>query len=78
MIVEIISPTDRWRDVRATREEYFAIGVEQMWVVEPEQKSILVFSSPTDLVKLTVGDTLQGTGVLTGFTLALAELFGDL
>lgn len=78
LIVEIISLTDRWRDVRTKIEEYFAIGVNWVWIVEPANKSILVFRTPTDMIKLTQADTLQGEGILEGFTLPLAELFADL
>ena len=64
--------------MRGKVEEYFAIGVERVWIVEPETKSILVFRTPTDLVKLTQTDTLRGEGVLEGFSLPLADLFADL
>ena len=78
LVVEIISPTDRWRDVRDKIEEYFVIGVDWVWIVEPANKSILIFRTPTDMVKLTQSDTLQGEGILEGFTLPVAELFADL
>ncbi len=29
LVVEVISPTDRWRDIREKIEEYFAIGVDR-------------------------------------------------
>src|SRR5574341_2659219 len=36
LIVEIMSPDDRWQDVREKIEEYFSIGVDRVWVVEPD------------------------------------------
>lgn len=33
LVVEIVSPTDRWSDVQAKVEEYLAIGVDVVWVV---------------------------------------------
>ncbi len=78
LVVEIVSPTDRWRVVRDKIEEYFAIGVERVWIVEPEAKTILVYRTPVDLIKLTQNDILQGEGVLEGFALPLVELFVDL
>lgn len=78
LIVEIISPTDRWRDVREKIEEYFTIGVERVWVVEPENKTVLVFRTPTDLSKLTEDDILRGEGILEGFHLPVRELFAVL
>jgi len=78
LVVEIVPPTDRWRDVRDKIEEYFAIGVERVWIVEPETKTVLVYRTPVDLIKLTQDDTLRGEGVLDGFVLPLAEFFAVL
>lgn len=76
LVVEIISPGDRWSDVRDKLEEYFAIGVQWVWVVEPPQRAVLVFRSPTDAQRFGADDTLKGEGVLEGFELPLAALFG--
>ena len=75
LIIEIISPTDRWRDVRDKIEEYFVIGVERVWLVDPERKLVLVYRSEQDFIKLTEVDTLRGEGLLAGFELSLTALF---
>ncbi len=77
LVVEVLSPEDRWQDIRPKIEEYFAIGVERVWVVEPENKAILVYSSPTEARRLGHADTLDGEGVLAGFSLPIASLFAD-
>ncbi len=77
LIVEIISPTDRWQEIRAKLEDYFAIGVQQVWVVEPDTPSVLVYRSPTEAAKLVGEDMLQGEGVLAGFALPVAQLLTD-
>lgn len=43
LVVEIMSPNDRWQDVRQKLAEYFAIGVRWVWIVEPENQTVLVF-----------------------------------
>jgi Uma2 family endonuclease len=75
LVVEILSPSDRWQDVRQKLAEYFAIGVHRVWVVEPENRTVLVFRSTTDLQQFGTEDTLRGEGVLEGFAMAVAELF---
>ena len=75
LVVEIISPSDRWQDVRAKLEEYFAIGVDRVWIVEPDNRAVLVYRSITEMRKLSEGDTVIGEGVLDGFSLPVAELF---
>lgn len=77
LIVEIISPQDRWQDVRQKLDEYFAIGVHRVWVIEPANRAVLVYRSPDEMQLLREGDTIHGEGVLEGFTLPVASLFGE-
>jgi Uma2 family endonuclease len=77
LVVEVISPTDRWQDVRQKLEEYFAIGVHRVWIVEPDNRDVLVYSASTEMRKFGEGDMLVGEGVLDGFTLPVAELFEE-
>jgi len=77
LVVEIISPTDRWQNMRDRLEEYFAIGVQRVWIVEPDNRDVLVYSTSTEMRKFGEGDMLMGEGVLDGFTLAIAELFEE-
>jgi Uma2 family endonuclease len=75
LVVEIISPEDRWEDVRQKLEDYFSIGVQRVWVVEPENRAVLVYRSITEMERLGEADTLKGEGVLEGFSLPVADLF---
>lgn len=75
LIVEIISPNDSWSQVRKKIEEYFAIGVEQVWVVDPEDQTVLVYRSATSHQRLEAQDTLRGEGALEGFSLSVAAIF---
>ena len=77
LVVEIISPTDRWQDIRQKIEEYFSIGVLWVWVIEPDNRDILVYHSATEMRKLIEGESLVGEGILEGFTLPVAELFAE-
>ena len=76
LVVEVISPGNTWQEMRDKIQEYFAIGVEWVWIVEPERRQVLVYRSPTEMTALNEHDTLEGERVLTGFSLLLAELFG--
>ncbi|MCQ3973295.1 MAG: hypothetical protein DPW09_07615, partial [Anaerolineae bacterium] len=69
------SPTDRWQEVHEKIEEYFAIGVNWVWVVEPASQAVRIYRSVTKMQKLSQGDTLTGEGALAGFTLSVAEIF---
>jgi len=75
LIVEILSPSDRWVDVRKKLREYFEIGVMVVLVVEPEEQVISIYRSTTDVQELSLKDMLNIEDVLPGFTLVLADLF---
>lgn len=75
LIVEILSPDDRWHDVMDKLEEYFAIGVRMVWVADPKRQQIFVYSAPTTVERLTRHDRLTGGAVLPGFQVAVAEIF---
>lgn len=75
--VEILSPEESWTEVQQKMEEYFSIGAERVWVVEPNQHQIIVFSSPTQRVVLGEEEILRGEGVLTGLEILLAQIFEE-
>ncbi|MCX6045558.1 MAG: Uma2 family endonuclease, partial [Chloroflexi bacterium] len=78
LVVEIVSPTDRWSELRSKIAEYFAIGVERVWIVEPGKKQLLVYRTPTEFIQLAEQETVHGEGILEGFALPLHELFAEL
>lgn len=75
LIVEVLSPNDRWSQVTDKLEEYFAIGVKIVWVADPRKKYIYVYRSPTEVQRLTANDELSGDEVLPGFRVRVAEFF---
>ncbi len=77
LIVEIISPGDAWEEVRQKIAEYFSIGVERVWIVEPENRDVLIYRSPLEAIAVPEGEMLTGEGVLDGFSLAVADLFAE-
>jgi Uma2 family endonuclease len=77
LIVEIVSPNDRWTDITGKLDDYFSIGVELVWLVDPQRRRVSCYRSPTELALLGPGDTLTAEPMLPGFTLPVAELFGS-
>lgn len=75
LVVEILSPTDSWADMRQKIDDYFSIGVDTLWIVDPDDETVYVYHSVSQRTALRTGDTLAGTGPLTGFTLPVSELF---
>lgn len=64
-------------DEKMTRKvrEYFASGVQMVWVVDPEERTVTVYRQPGDGRVLWDDATISGEDVLPGFTCAVAEFF---
>jgi len=77
LIVEIISPNDRWREIQDKLKEYFAIGVDTVWLIDPEDQTIFIYSELTEMIRLEKDDVLRGEGPLAGFELPVAAVFAE-
>lgn len=75
LVVEIMSPDDRWQTIREKLTDYFSIDVARVWIVEPQNRKVLVFSSPIDVEEYGEGDIPRGEGALEGFSVPVADLF---
>jgi Uma2 family endonuclease len=49
-----------------------------VWIVDPDARTVDVYTSPDDCVVFPENDTLDGGEVLPGLALSLSELFGKL
>ena len=76
LVVEVMSPSDRWTDVRRKLDEYFTAGVLEIWVAEPETKSVYIYrEGGTRLIRLTENDVLVSEALLPEFSLPLKKIF---
>lgn len=75
LIVEVLSPNDRWSNITDKLEEYFAIGVQLVWIADPRKSYIYVYHSPAEVKRLTANDELSGDDVLPNFRVPVAEFF---
>ena len=73
--VEVLSPTDRDRDVRAKVAMYQEAGVPRIWLVEPEAQTVTVLALGQEPVTLTTADTLDGGDILPDLQIEVAEIF---
>ncbi|NOT61681.1 MAG: Uma2 family endonuclease, partial [Acidobacteria bacterium] len=47
LAVEIVSPNDLFENVKSKLRDYFAAGVREVWLVEPQIQTVTVYTSPT-------------------------------
>ncbi len=75
LAIEIISPNDLHIKVSSKTLEYLHAGVRQVWIVSPQDRSVTIFRSQTD-VQIFAGDVdLVSEDLLPGFRCHLKELF---
>lgn len=75
LVVEVLSPYDRWTDVREKIEEYFDAGVESVWIADPGRRELHIFQSPAVVTVLTASDQLENISLLPGLDIPVARLF---
>lgn len=76
LVVEIVSPSDRWQAVMEKVARYLRAGTRLVWVVNPRDQTLLVFRAEGSSKTLHLGDEIDGEDVLPGFRLPLRTVFG--
>ena len=77
LVVEVLSPDDAWQVVMRKLADYFSIGVQVVWVADPEARSVYAYHSATTAQQFNEGDTLTAPEVLPGFAVPVADLFAE-
>jgi Uma2 family endonuclease len=75
LVVEVLSPDDSHRRIAEKIREYFAVGVRLVWVANPNDRTVTVYTKPGDGIVLWNDATLTGGDVLPGFTCPVASFF---
>jgi Uma2 family endonuclease len=78
LAVEVLSKGNTSREMERKLKEYFLAGVELVWFVDPDTRTVTAFTSPDEAETLSEKGTLTGGAVLPGFAVPVAELFACL
>ena len=76
LVVEVVSPTDRWPKILAKVSEYLEAGVLVVVVLNDSKRSATVFSSGGDIIRvLGPDDDLTLPEILPGFSVKVSRFF---
>jgi Uma2 family endonuclease len=75
LVVEVLSPQDRWSEVMEKLSDYFEAGVDRAWVVDPRTRRVFAYRSLAGVEVFEGEDVLRDEEILPGFALPVAELF---
>jgi Uma2 family endonuclease len=76
LVIEVLAPDNAEIKMLRKMGNYLAAGTV-VWLADPEQKTLDVYTPNQPRKTLRVGDFLEGGDVLPGFRLALAQIFKD-
>lgn len=75
LAVLVLSPSDTIVPIVVRVHTYLVLGVALLWLVDPVERSVRVFTTDDLPRTLGIDDTLDGGDVLPGFTVKVAALF---
>lgn len=75
LVVEVVSPGNSAAELRRRTRDYVDAGVEQVWIVWPDDRSVSVHAGSLTATELTSEDVLEGGELLPGFSVRVADLF---
>ncbi|MDW8438706.1 MAG: Uma2 family endonuclease, partial [Chloroherpetonaceae bacterium] len=70
-VIEFISPTDRFKYYDDKLNEYFASGVQTVWLLDREKKRVWVFTSPKEVKICTDDDICSAAPAIPDFQISV-------
>ena len=78
LAVEVLSESNTVAEMSRKRREYFEAGVRLVWIVDPQLRTVDVYTGIQDVKTVRESESLDGGDVLPGFILELTPLFAEL
>lgn len=75
LAVEVMSPDDSPREIDQKAKLWITAGTQLVWVVNPDERTVTVYRSLSDVETLGENDLLSGGDVVPGFQLSVAKIF---
>jgi Uma2 family endonuclease len=74
-VIELRSPSDRLRVLRAKMIEWIDNGAQLAWLIDPERRAVEIFRPNSEPETLIDARSVGGDGLLAGFTLNLGRIW---
>ena len=75
LVVEVVSPGDKQREVNDKARMWLSHGVRLVWVVYPQTRTVNVHREGQAVLTLGEDDALDGLDVVPGFSCPLRDVF---
>lgn len=74
LVIEIVSPHDAYHEVDEKIDEYLRSGVRLVWVINPRQRTVLVYRQDGTTSRFTSEHELSGENVIPGLRFGVASV----
>lgn len=78
LAVEVVSPNDYVYELNKKVQEYLRAGVRLVWVIDPENRTLVVHRANRTLTEFLPNDELSDEDVIPGFRCLVQDLFNPL
>lgn len=72
---EVLSPSEYPASIHRKLGQYFKAGVKEVWLIDPEARTVEVWTGPTLPESALTQEQTLASALLPGFALPLADLF---
>jgi Uma2 family endonuclease len=77
LVIEIVGPKQSWKRVLQKTAEYFELGVERVWLVDPRKKRVHVYAPNAEPRVFETRSMITDEEQLPGFRCRVAEFFAE-
>jgi Uma2 family endonuclease len=74
-VIELKSPSDSLRKLRAKMQEYVEAGVKLGWLIDPKTRSVEIYRPHCEVQRIENAKTVSGDPELNGFVMDLASVW---
>ena len=74
LVVEVLSPGDRVREILAKVADWLSAGTKLVWVIDPERRLTRVYRADGSELTVTADQVLDGEDAVPGFSCPLAAI----
>lgn len=78
LAIEVLSESNTRGEMKRKLKDYFLAGVNLVWFVDPDSRTVEVYTAPDQCKIFTESQTLDGGEVLPGLALPLRQIFARL
>jgi Uma2 family endonuclease len=75
LVVEVLSPNDRIKNVDDKVDDYLKAGFSIVWVVNPHWRDVHIYRRDGSVQLLSERDEISGEGALPGFRCKVGAFF---